>query len=815
MPTKPIKLPINLGLVTSRDRESLKFGELQEAIGIYLKPGDRRDVHTLPGRTEVGDTGSGSGIDGLALCQFDDATKDRLVALTDGDLYSGTPGETSTFSLLQSLSDSSGVSLTGTHFSNRWYLGDGVNRNQVLAEDGTIRDQGLIKPPQAPSTVAALGSTAPVYGSASSGFTDGANAYDTNNETFAYLSTVTTASGTVSGWAATVASGAKLAVRFGVTVPGGSSGSTGVSTGLQDVLADEGIIGGGVDDSGASTIENFNYARLTLEISEDDGSTYTAFHSQNYLDSQDLVIIQKSITDSVDYDQIRLRATVTKVNPSGDLPVTFKLYTTTIVVGSNATAQTTTAPLIYGYLEMVVDDDGTVHRGPISNPSAVDLSAQNQVTLTRGVKANTSATHWEVYRTIAGGVFPWTAGRVGGPFTFDDDDFIDTLDTYPSDQQPSQTYPSISLAVPSVDSQGSTVIKREFYDRDTPPPAFQFMFTYGGSVVGIPKDGRVASYSFPGLPESYPPLYKIRFFSEKNDRLVAGANLGGIALFFAQGTLHRTERLARVSDGSFDATRLEEVRGAPGCVGPDATVTFNVRGDTLAAYISPYGVYVTNGYEVDRISDDLLWTDLSADKSGWVLDWDPINEILIMSTGTGDYYFHMAREHRKETNQPAITGPHPSRTTSLAIGEVANATRIYSGHATDGKVYLEQSGGTDASNAYDSAGTRLVQIKSGRIVDDRNDFTFLNLRVPHGDFGVEAQATLNWTSGSYQRDDFNQTLSQQVSMKGQVNTHIYIGLMGEWHEFQLVYTGKGNGTIGPLVGILRPAGRSSKVTLSG
>ena len=54
----------------------------------------------------------------------------------------------------------------------------------------------------------------------------------------------------------------------------------------------------------------------------------------------------------------------------------------------------------------------------------------------------------------------------------------------------------------------------------------------------------------------------------------------------------------------FDAAGGRPLAGQPGCVGVNAVVPFSVSGEPRAAWISPFGIHVTNGYTAQRISGD-------------------------------------------------------------------------------------------------------------------------------------------------------------------------------------------------------------------
>lgn len=144
------------GLVTARDPAMLKNGELAVANNVHYKPHDLA-LHKVRQRTKYNATpitGSPT-VKGLRYAEFD-LQNPVLVALVNDDLYlSEITDETGSFgSLSPILGVGNGTSLDAVQFEDNYYLFTGVDQNQVLRADRSVRRHSM-------APVQTMGPTAP------------------------------------------------------------------------------------------------------------------------------------------------------------------------------------------------------------------------------------------------------------------------------------------------------------------------------------------------------------------------------------------------------------------------------------------------------------------------------------------------------------------------------------------------------------------------------------------------------------------------------------------------------------------------------
>lgn len=259
----------------------------------------------------------------------------------------------------------------------------------------------------------------------------------------------------------------------------------------------------------------------------------------------------------------------------------------------------------------------------------------------------------------------------------------------------------------------------------------------------------------------------------------------------------RMDSLPKIINGQFEASEVIKLKGAPGLVSEYGLTSFSVAGEARAAWISQYGIYQTNGHEIQKLSGDLDWSAFAVQrKLNWVLHWDADRLMLIFCFSTvnnqpNDRYilFHMDPLHQKENGLPKWTGQHHGDINHLASAQSVNGIyRLYSAHISNGKVYLENNGTTDASNAFDGSGTNPLSVKSRRMYNGWEEYSVMRANLRHTSFGAGQTVTVDWTVG---RDPSGntETKSQSVSLNGQQGTEFDVARNGEWHEYVLTHTG--------------------------
>jgi hypothetical protein len=341
-------------------------------------------------------------------------------------------------------------------------------------------------------------------------------------------------------------------------------------------------------------------------------------------------------------------------------------------------------------------------------------------------------------------------------------------------------------------------------ERDQPPPNLDRVMGYQNSLIGL--KGRRLLYAIPGLPGSWPEIYGVNSFNlEEHDTLYSGIDMGELFILGAKGGILRIQSLPRVSVSNFAFGAPEQIPGAPGVVGPYAMAKVALQGKPMAAYISHYGVYLTDGYSVQRISDEWDWSAYSGiDKSGWVLHWDWERFVLILgyaTTGTTNNryaLFHMHPDHRKANGQPKAVWDQYGSYNDLASGQVGNTRRLYSAHSSNGIVYTEDYGSTDASESYDDDATWPFILKTRRMYGDETEWAALAVFLRHSDFGDGQTCSVAWTVGRDQGDGSSHTKTKTVSLEGTKTTQFDVAVSGDWHEATFTHTGSAGGSFDSL-----------------
>jgi hypothetical protein len=860
------RISFDQGNNTALSALELPDGYLVSSEGGYYKPGDPVSLRKIYGRTAFGTVQASNKIKGLALCQFDStadrliayySTIYRIATAgltgTFADLATGldssasllsvahardkwflcngydinkviksdvtaqfaitgatnaTPivitsathgfatGERITIAAVAGNTAANGVFtvtvLTSTTFSLDGSVGNGAYTSGGTAQRG-LRDMSMRAPQTAPGVAAGTGTaltlrpTANETPASTLPFTTPANAYDTDAATYtsgtAALVTAFDTAVIFKTFASNTASGRVLTVAWGLA---GSQQNPG---------------GGGSNrDHGSGGSTNFG-ARVSvnIEVATDwNGTTGTFVPLARLLNVSQTngAVILSQMPVTVNNNLVAVKARLTY--HTGQNPVTLRIYDVKVQTG---VVTPPTADKILYYATVEVDTTNIngpdVLQGPPSSATRVTLTAttHNLATVTRPTLTNANATEWWIYRTVNGGQTPAGLTRVGRA-RISDTTWIDTFETYDWDTPGEEPLPLVGINA----NQGPPL----YFARDAAAPAFRHINYFRGSLVGISRtQPRVLSYSFAGREESFPECYVIDSFPmAEHDVLVATATVGDVLLIGAADLMMTLGRLPRVQDGKFVADDVVPLRGQPGLVGQDAICTFSVDGEPRAAWVSRFGVHITNGQTCARISKNMDWdSDLStAVLSSAILRWDSLIQCLVMTYSSGgggvndrQILFHMSPDQADRNGVPKWTGPTRCPGTAMVCGIVSSVFRRYMGHATDGVVYVENNpaDGADAAQAY--SGTQLPFFPTaGQFYDPSGrEFAVTKARLRHRAFGSDS-GLISWTMG---RDPGAATLNAQkaISLAGTQGTEFAVMRSGEWGTFQIQHTGSGRG----------------------
>ncbi len=766
-----IDVPVNGGYVTTgtgaRSADKLGSGELVTMQSAYYKKNDPDQAWKMPGRSLFGSAGS-TGIKGLAICQFDEGGTDKLVASVGTSYVGAVPSPFATFSDLVTGLDSRATRFTACHQDDRWYLGNGYDQNRVLQPDGTTRLMSMQRPGR-PTAVGASPAHAVSRPTASTGdWTTPANAYDADIATSAsgtvFPFTTLTQQQTYTGFAADATPDRTLKVYFQITR---------------------------------------GYGEIDCKIEKFDEGVWSDVYHTIIAAPHSSGPGWAEVPVTSDNSNIQVRVTIS--SPFGI--ATFYVYDIKIEYGSVSSGISTTLGGIYYAVTEVVLTEGPAGDGGLqSEPSLLfgplSLASVGAVTVTRTATANPAATHWRVWR-IGDGVGNTydNLGQVSGDIAIADLAWTDNLADVLITEQASPIIPLV-------------VLGDQLYFRDSPAQVFVNMISWRSSIVGISRTNRrQLAYSDGGRPESFPSIYVVESFPlDEHDGLVGQMAVGETLVLLCEGAVLAIEDLPRVTDGVFDPGRARPLKGHPGCVGGYAYTTFSVAGESRGAWVSPFGVYITNGQTCACISTDLEWElELNPAYLGnAVLRWDQKNQILWFQFDTdGDgrndreMPFHMAEKHAKGETTPKLGQPTPKATSIMASALISAQHYRFSGHPTDGNVYLEESGTIDAA----TGATVQATIKTGQLSAQMVDSAVQKVTVGHTDFGSGQTALLTAT---FYRDTANssQTKSATVRLDGNRGTTVGMGRAGELVDFEVVTSGTGLGAISGLTLEVDGQGRS-------
>lgn len=819
----PVRTQFNGGWVTARDRGDLEPGELQTATGMHYKPGDPARAHKIGGRSSFGDTGSSAKVVGLYLAQFDSGGTDLLLSLSGNVLRKATPGASGSWSTISGEFTTAATAMSGAHVNNRHYLCNGQDLNVVLKSDGTTRRMGMNPPLEAPTASVSTATqvltkptpqTANNYGAGVEGWLQLAKSVDTGSDyvsTFGYV-TIGKADNYSSAkeqdwfFGGITTTAHRLEVVYRLT-----TGSVGNNPGVN--------VGSGGSQGGRFRTQ------VIIKYTLTGGAPYTDLVNAIYETSMpDAITVQVPLANATYAgNAIQVRASA-QLLTKGD-GHSLRIADVRIATGGAASNITTTTNAGLRYL--VTEYDANDHHESANSPPSLDVAlvANNLVTLTLPTAIqNSRATHWRIYRTPDGAVESTTLskdvplnqfGRIA-EIPIGQGTWYDNFD------QPYNVQAAFILALVPM----SSGVGQIYVAFDAKPPNCRQFFVHRGRLIGITGD-RALAYSEPAFPESWPSVNSDENFPlQEGDRLICGRSVGDTIIVFCGTTVVTMLDVASWTDGQFRSTVKQTLRGAPGIVGQDAACVFVTAGGApMAAWVSYQGIYVTDGHTCERISDDRAWASdvTGANLSSAVLHWDRDRQCIVFAydataagTNTRWALIHMAPEHRKANGQPKWTGPHYGLIASMASGMVSGTHRLWSGHTTNGIVYLENNGTTDASAAYSSTQVPLI-VTTARLYGDSlgqalswRDWAVYKANLRHTAAGGSETVSVAWTTG---RDSsgVTQSVTKTPSIVSQRGDEFYVGLGGEWHEITLTHTGSASWAVLDMRMDAQAMGRSGRV----
>lgn len=762
---------LSKGLVTARTPNNLGEGELAVATGIWYPPGDVFTASKINGRVRLVPNFSFR-VDGLALCIFDNVVNTRLIALVNGELQQIAVEVDDAVSLLSS---GHGSKLDSAHFNDSWVLVSGA-KNIVLHPDLTMSPLGLLPP---------TGNIATSF-SSDINFTFADSHLETGpapwvDPAFAYNQDINL-----------------YAHPVYLTTPGSNSiiFSWTISKALIDPLSI--FFAYSIYSVPGSFKVKFEY---NIDLAGWVEFTETEHIGQNWED----VLLEMTIPAGLvtDADQVQVRVTPTRVS-GFILDDWFRLRSFYIIDSSVGGA--TPEDIEFGLIYLVTAWDSVRQIESLPHPlnNGLFFKQDNVVTVTldlSSIVVTPETTHLKIYRTSDGGNL-LDAGYTGSMVPVGTDSWTDTnigtaQPTGGKDSPGGSVVPQVSVS--SLQDQAPLAVYR-----DEVPPPFERITYYRGYMVGIPGAGqtggvgrRTLRYNVPGFLHSWPSLSVINSFPlRENDLLVDVVEAGQSLIIAAQGGMIRLDELPRTVLGTYITGESKQIQGAPGVVSEYCLAGCSVGNEPRAAWVSPYGIYHTNGYQFQRISDDIDWRLIrSDDMVNWSLHWDKERLCLVFAQDALGFYYliHLDPMHAKGNGQPKWTGPHFGSITSMHSGEVGGQHVLYSGNPSGG-VFIEDdpSSGMDDSNAFDQTGT-VPLIATGPITyQDWQDWVATSGRILHRGFTDSAAVQFKYTTT---RDSSGKSRTKIISLKlGKDGwTQFEVGRSGSSHQWSLEHFGVDRG----------------------
>ena len=245
----------------------------------------------------------------------------------------------------------------------------------------------------------------------------------------------------------------------------------------------------------------------------------------------------------------------------------------------------------------------------------------------------------------------------------------------------------------------------------TIPPASTGDIFKGSLVLNDTSNPSLIRYSIPNAPESFPKPYFLKFNSKKKDIITFIRKVGQILIVGMRDSIKRVNYLPTELDIEFQqGIAHEDVVTDHGIVGPLAATLFDLSNSgVVLAYASYNGWYFTDGITARPLNLDIKLQDLvkSTALGTSVFRVYPREKWLVFfycpngathTKNTRAIIFHYASDKIKEGGFLPATGPLSISARSAAEAHIAGLPYLLTGHQTDGKVYVEDSGDTQAAS---------------------------------------------------------------------------------------------------------------------
>lgn len=336
--------------------------------------------------------------------------------------------------------------------------------------------------------------------------------------------------------------------------------------------------------------------------------------------------------------------------------------------------------------------------------------ANQTVTITKPATINASATHWRLYRTIAGGVYPtgWLVATTAiGTATYADS--------------------TTDQALVLLSEYDRVAINDIPEPQNLPPPVFRSVATFEGSLVGVAA--RSLYFSETATPHYFPASYVIPFRPTWGGQARCVRTVNKVCMVLFDHNAFRVNTLPKAADSFFDPGIVQERVANYGTHSPLGACVFSGWGGVeMLFFASSAGPMLTDGNSFDQAVLNIDWTGLvpSTSLPTCVVIDNPQQYRVEMFYEDSEgawralHFYYSQSEVTQERGFPELvwTGPHlvPGPGT---YGILSCCGQVWTGsRAADGFVYKEDVGYSDAANLYDSSGTVPFRLRTGRFYAD-------------------------------------------------------------------------------------------------
>lgn len=719
----------NQGLVTSRDPSLLRPGELQRCNNTVYHPNDQA-IWKCPGRTAFNSTAVGSSTStakGLRELQWDnqstafDGSLIVYIASASGSYYHAPLATTAdpptgTFSLLAS-AVGNGPTIDTVHYNGRFYVlngnTDAVPNKVIVAAsaDGglpTTRRHGLTPVATSPTLASAAGAGWP---SAEQDFGDGYYFFITTE--------VYDAKGpdeVESTWAGDTAD-FDIATNLGVILVSGSADGVTVTKPAQ------------VNTEATSWRIYFHGPEPSPYF---DFSMLSTFY---LIGEESMSVTSKRFGTIVNVQGPSLAASATGVgvdNPNDSLDYGSGAAT---IDGNGETLENTN----FGFATAGIAG-GTIYGIELEVNARIDVGLaylDAQLSWNNGSNYTTAETHripvnGGDYRTYKTGSPTDTWGRTWS--TAGSTDFVNGA------FRTKLTYRPVYGGTPDVDidwvrakinygstSTGAPINKAgplfpyvaiqvgpiiTTVGANFPPPVASTGDVYEGQMVtNDVVDPSIIRYSLPDGVDYFPQVYFINFETKERDEVTNIRRLGEKLIVGLRHQIYRVNYLPRAEDSEFDRGRCyEAIAENHGIMGTHCSTLFTPPDrPQLLAYVSNNGIHATDGFTTTTLSEDLDWermVNVSALYKSILVDYPKLYSVVMYYipagvtdgatiTPTKALWFNYHPSHIKEGGKALVSGPNDVWAASSHVSKFLDKPIMWTG-STDGKVYVEDQGFTDA-----------------------------------------------------------------------------------------------------------------------